>query len=142
LLFTRRVFQQLEPWDERFFLYYEDADIGLRASKSGTIVWLESGHNWLHGRARETTQLKFGPWRREIASMAIFYMRYPDLLLPRKLALLRSVDFRKMAASLPNLSEYVHCVELFLFNTARGEQISGIFEDRLIAPSRKGPERV
>ena len=62
MLSTRRVFHQLGPWDERFFLYYEDADIGLRAWKSGTTVWLDGRHNWLHGWAREMTQLKFGPW--------------------------------------------------------------------------------
>ncbi len=96
VLSTRRVFEQLGPWDERFFLYYEDADIGLRAWKSRTPVWVDGSHNWLHGWARETTQFKFGPWRREIASMAKFYSRYPALLFPRKLALLFSADFRSI----------------------------------------------
>lgn len=94
VLSTRAVFEGLGPWDERFFIYYEDSDIGLRAWAQGIPVGVDGAHNWVHGWARETSSFKIQPWRREIASMAKFYSRYPALLLPRRLALACSSRLR------------------------------------------------
>lgn len=71
----------LGPWDERFFLYYEDSDIGIRAWKAGLTVRLHGDAQWVHGWARETKTFRLRPWLREIASMARFYSRYPELLV-------------------------------------------------------------
>jgi N-acetylglucosaminyl-diphospho-decaprenol L-rhamnosyltransferase len=73
----RSTFAELGPWDERFFIYYEDSDICLRAWKAGFQCRVVGGADWVHGWARETTSFKWAPWKREIASMLRFYSRYP-----------------------------------------------------------------
>jgi GT2 family glycosyltransferase len=77
----RAVFERLGGWDDRFFLYYEDKDIGLRAWRADVPVLLVPAARWKHGWARETASLRWAPWRREIASMAKFYTRYPEFLI-------------------------------------------------------------
>jgi len=86
VLGRKETFDAIGGWDERFFLYYEDSDIGLRAWLSGLSVELVGDANWIHGWARETTQFRLDPWKREIASMAKFYSRYPSLLGPVRFA--------------------------------------------------------
>lgn len=83
---TKGAFTQLGGWDEKFFLYYEDSDIGLRAWNSGLTYRLLGNARWVHGWARETTGLRWAPWKREIASMAKFYARYPKLLWSERYA--------------------------------------------------------
>ncbi|WP_181003427.1 glycosyltransferase [Microbacterium sp. CJ77] len=70
-------------WDAHFFLYYEDKDICLRAWNARVPVLLVPGARFVHGWARETTGFRLAPWRRELASMAKFYRRYPEFLLGR-----------------------------------------------------------
>jgi N-acetylglucosaminyl-diphospho-decaprenol L-rhamnosyltransferase len=79
---------RLLPWDERFFVYYEDSDLGLRAWKAGHRVVLDGSIRWIHAWARETAGFNPRAWRLEIASMAKFYSRYPHLLLPNRIAAL------------------------------------------------------
>ncbi len=79
----REVFDRIGGWDSRFFLYYEDKDICLRAWGAGVPVLLVPTVRFPHGWARDTTEFKLAPWRREIASMTKFYLRYPEFLLGR-----------------------------------------------------------
>ncbi|MFQ4150605.1 glycosyltransferase family 2 protein [Arthrobacter sp. LAPM80] len=70
----------LGPWDEHFFVYYEDADLGLRNSKlSGDSVVIGNAQ-WYHGWARETKRISWNAWKLEIPSLIKFYSRYPHLL--------------------------------------------------------------
>ena len=73
-------------WDDHFFVYYEDSDLGIRAWKTGHVVVLDGRVRWVHGWARETTRFSIVAWRLELASMAKFYIRFPHLLLPVGLA--------------------------------------------------------
>lgn len=76
---SRDRFTELGPWDERFFVYYEDSDLGLRnARQAGRSVVLGTPQ-WLHGWARETRSLNLQAWRLEIPSLIKFYTRYPRL---------------------------------------------------------------
>lgn len=86
VLGRKETFDSLGGWDERFFIYYEDSDIGLRAWLAGLSVEIVGDANWIHGWARETTGFCFEPWKREIASMAKFYTKYPLMLGPVRLA--------------------------------------------------------
>jgi N-acetylglucosaminyl-diphospho-decaprenol L-rhamnosyltransferase len=75
----RQTFEQMNGWDERFFIYYEDSDICLRAWALGVPVELIGSVNWMHGWKRETTNFRLSPWVHEVASMSKFYWRYPYL---------------------------------------------------------------
>ncbi|MFE1645846.1 glycosyltransferase [Microbacterium sp. P01] len=92
VLGTRAHFEMLGPWDERFFVYYEDSDLGLRAAASGIPRIVSGKITWVHGWARETTRFEWAPWRREIPSMAKFYSRYPRLLSPWTRPMIKSLD--------------------------------------------------
>ncbi|WP_162942654.1 glycosyltransferase family 2 protein [Cryobacterium soli] len=97
----RSTFVELSGWDEKFFLYYEDSDIGLRAWRAGFSVRLVGQSRWIHGWARETTEFKLDPWKREFASMAKFYGRYPLLLGPVSLARVFFPRAKKNSRRLP-----------------------------------------
>ena len=79
------VFEALR-WDERYFVYYEDADIGLRAWAAGNEVLLSGDVRWELGWARETSQLNVQAWKYEMRSAAKFYGQHPHLVLPVALA--------------------------------------------------------
>lgn len=70
----------LGPWDERFFVYYEDSDLGIRNAQAGGTSQILGSVRWIHGWARETKSLSWRAWKLELASMARFYGRYPRLL--------------------------------------------------------------
>ncbi|GAA2097009.1 MULTISPECIES: glycosyltransferase [Brevibacterium] len=80
----KETFSRLDgPWDDHFFLYYEDTDLALRARRAGIPSAVTSRVVWTHGWARETAgRFRLAPWRREIASLLKFYARYPYLLGP------------------------------------------------------------
>jgi N-acetylglucosaminyl-diphospho-decaprenol L-rhamnosyltransferase len=80
---TATLIREIRGWDERFFIYYEDSDIGVRAWKHGASVAITGNARWVHGWARETSGIRLGPWIREIASMCRFYSSYPEFLLMR-----------------------------------------------------------
>lgn len=82
VLGSRAAFDRLGPWDERFFVYYEDSDLGLRAARAGIRRIVSGKARWIHGWARETTSLDVAAWKRELPSMLKFYTRYPRLLSP------------------------------------------------------------
>lgn len=83
VLGERRVFDRLGgPWDDAFFVYYEDADICLRARALGIPSAVVGESRWLHGWERATSSANLHAWRREIPSMLKFYTRYPALLSP------------------------------------------------------------
>lgn len=81
----RTTFDALGGWDPSFFIYYEDKEICLRAWSSGYSVVIVGDARWVHGWARETTRLRWTPWRHEFASMTRFYYRYPELIATWKL---------------------------------------------------------
>jgi N-acetylglucosaminyl-diphospho-decaprenol L-rhamnosyltransferase len=78
----RTTFLRLGGWDAKFFLYYEDHDLGLRAWDAGVPVVAVPDALWVHEWARETTQRHAAPWRRELRSALRFFGRYPEFLLP------------------------------------------------------------
>lgn len=79
----KETFETLGAWDDWFFLYYEDKDLCLRAWSAGYPVHVAGSVRWQHGWARDTTNFHWAPWKRELASMAKFYSRYPEFLVGR-----------------------------------------------------------
>lgn len=87
-------FRELGGWDERYFIYYEDHDIGLRSWRSGHPVILDPQVRWTHLWQRATTRAGFEPWKHELASMRKFYGTYPSLVWRRSLG--RGTRFRDL----------------------------------------------
>lgn len=93
---TRSAVERVGGWDSRYFIYYEDSDIGLRAWRAGVQVLLAPGVTATHGWARETSgRFRWMPWYREIASMTKFYSRYPEMLLTHGVARRAHPDIAK-----------------------------------------------
>lgn len=76
--------RSLGGWNERYFLYYEDKDISIRAWRGGHAVTLVGAIRWIHGWARETSRFRLMPWVRELDSLCRFYSLYPEFLLGSK----------------------------------------------------------
>lgn len=72
--------RQLGGWDERYFIYYEDHDFGLRAWRCGVPVVVDPGVRWRHGWDRATSRLSRTAWQHEIRSARKFYSAYPELV--------------------------------------------------------------
>ncbi|MGB2567556.1 glycosyltransferase [Micromonospora citrea] len=72
----------LGGWNERFFLYYEDHELGLRAWRHGLPVALRGDVRWTHHWARATNSLR---WSRahtlELQSARIFFGMFPEFLI-------------------------------------------------------------
>lgn len=86
LAMTRETAEALGGWNERFFLYYEDKDICIRAWQHRLPTVLSGSVRWRHGWARDTTRLRLRPWLHEIASLIKFYGAYPEFLVGGRLA--------------------------------------------------------
>jgi len=78
--------RELGGWDERYFVYYEDHDLGLRSWASGHPVVLDPAVSWVHEWQRATTRLRWTPWRHELRSARTFYATYPGLRTARRAA--------------------------------------------------------
>lgn len=74
----------LGPWDDSFFLYYEDLDLGIRNLEAGGRSIVIGDARWCHGWARSTASLNLRAWKLELESMLIFYRRYPAMLVPSR----------------------------------------------------------
>ncbi len=73
---------ELGPWDERFFVYYEDADLGIRCELLNGRSFVLGSSRWVHGWKRATSTLDIHMWKLEVDSMAKFYRKFPRYLLP------------------------------------------------------------
>jgi N-acetylglucosaminyl-diphospho-decaprenol L-rhamnosyltransferase len=69
------------PWDPRYFVYYEDSDLGLRAWEAGFAVRIVGAVRWTHLWARDTARaFRLQPWLLEWSGMRLFYSRWPLFL--------------------------------------------------------------
>lgn len=94
--------RRIGGWDESYFLYYEDHEIGLRAWRSGLSVIVDPETQFVHDWQRATTRVQVAPWRFELDSMRTFFRAHPEFLTGsrargRKIAALRSVGYEKLA---------------------------------------------
>ncbi|CAN5330186.1 N/A [soil metagenome] len=80
---SRETFQRIGGWDEGFFIYYEDADICIRAWNDGTPVRLHGDVRWTHGWARETAgSFSWAAWKHEVRSASRFYRIHHSCVIP------------------------------------------------------------
>ncbi|MFI5429460.1 glycosyltransferase family 2 protein [Aeromicrobium sp. UC242_57] len=73
-------FNHLGGWDDRYFIYYEDHDIGLRAWDADLKLVLDPRSEWVHTWQRATTTLNRSAWKAELRSAWTFYRTYPELI--------------------------------------------------------------
>lgn len=75
-------FSDIGGWNERFFLYYEDHELGLRAWRHGQPVAVLGDVQWTHHWARATNSFR---WSRahvlELQSARTFFSIFPEFLL-------------------------------------------------------------
>jgi N-acetylglucosaminyl-diphospho-decaprenol L-rhamnosyltransferase len=92
---TRAVLDRIGGWNERYFIYYEDAEICLRALRKGVPTFVDGDIRWEHGWARETQgSFSRSAWRHEVRSGLRFYLTHPHCVVPvgRAASQLRAVD--------------------------------------------------
>lgn len=78
MLFPTKVFNLLNGFDERYFLYYEDVDICARLQLKGYIPAISTKLSVIHNARRESHRnFKYLRWH--IASMLRFFLSYPYL---------------------------------------------------------------
>jgi GT2 family glycosyltransferase len=82
----RSDFLAIGGWNERFFIYYEDAEICLRAWRNGLPVALLGEVRWTHHWSRATNTLRWSKahWH-ELRAARTFYRMHPEFafFLPR-----------------------------------------------------------
>jgi GT2 family glycosyltransferase len=71
------LFRNIGMWDEKYFIYYEDHEIGLRCIEKGYEVSVNNTIRWHHGWARGTKKFAIRPWYYEFRSAFTFYRAYP-----------------------------------------------------------------
>lgn len=105
LAVSRQVFDRIGGWNESYFIYYEDAEICLRALREGVPTVVDGGVRWRHGWARETAKgFSRSAWTHEARSGLRFYTTHPHVVLPvgRRGRQLLTVDRgSRDAASIP-----------------------------------------
>nr|WP_030501831.1 glycosyltransferase family 2 protein [Micromonospora purpureochromogenes] len=73
---------ELGGWNERFFLYYEDHELGLRAWQRGFPVALLGDVRWTHHWARATNSVRWSAAHTlELRSARIFFGMFPEFLV-------------------------------------------------------------
>jgi GT2 family glycosyltransferase len=74
---SRENFKVIGKWNEDYFVYYEDIELGIRAKHLGFNSIIDSRILWTHEWARESNSLNFKAWRNEITSAIKFYRTFP-----------------------------------------------------------------
>jgi N-acetylglucosaminyl-diphospho-decaprenol L-rhamnosyltransferase len=78
----RTDFVTIGGWNEKFFLYYEDAEVCLRAWRHGQPVAVLGDVRWVHHWGRATNSLRWSKAHTmEIRAARIFYGMFPEFVL-------------------------------------------------------------
>jgi N-acetylglucosaminyl-diphospho-decaprenol L-rhamnosyltransferase len=87
MLIRRAAYEATGGWDERFFLYMEDADFCRRCARAGWPIMYVPDVQLSHGYARASTRggsvSTSAARRRHVASLARFFAHHPRFLLGR-----------------------------------------------------------
>ncbi len=84
LVVRRTAFEAIAGFNERYFLYFEDVDLGVRMRASGYRVLYDPTVTAFHAhRAASRTSLTSPEARAHIRSACTFYLRNPRFLIPR-----------------------------------------------------------
>jgi N-acetylglucosaminyl-diphospho-decaprenol L-rhamnosyltransferase len=80
---SRETFERIGGWNDKYFIYYEDSEICLRALRLGVPTYVDGDVRWVHQWARETRRSRsWNAWKHELRSGSRFYLTHPSALLP------------------------------------------------------------
>jgi len=79
LIVPRKLFQKVDGFDERFFMYLEDTDLSLRVKKSGGKLKVIKSCIVIHDAQRKSTKEKIHFYY-HITSLFKFYLKHPCLI--------------------------------------------------------------
>jgi hypothetical protein len=97
-LIPRRLFDEIGPWDESFFAYFEDIDLGLRAHLKGyRCRYLPEAVGWHRGAATGKTVPRLGASLRFRNALTIALKDFPAPLLARNLGYVLFAHLRALA---------------------------------------------
>lgn len=83
----RTDFIRIGGWNERFFLYYEDHELGLRAWQRGERVAVLGDVRWTHHWARATNSFRWSQAHAlELTSARTFFGMFPEFVIGLPLA--------------------------------------------------------
>lgn len=85
LVVTREAFNAIGGFDERYFLYFEDVDFGVRLREAGYTIVYDPNVRVLHEHGA-ASQEHLSNWatRQHIRSACTFYSRHSGYLWPRR----------------------------------------------------------
>ncbi len=84
LIVRRTAFEQIGGFDERYFLYFEDVDFGVRLGSAGYRIRYDPTVSVFHDhRAASRSSVASAATRHHIRSALRFYVRNPSRVLPR-----------------------------------------------------------
>jgi N-acetylglucosaminyl-diphospho-decaprenol L-rhamnosyltransferase len=85
MVVSRAAFEAVGGFDERYFLYFEDVDFGVRLRQSGYSIVYDPTVRVLHGHAAASTgALSSWSTRQHIRSAYTFYSHHSGYLWPRR----------------------------------------------------------
>ena len=97
-LIPRRLFDEIGPWDESFFAYFEDIDLGLRAHLKGyRCLYLPEAVGRHRGAATGKTVPRLGASLRFRNALTIALKDFPAPLLVRNLGYVLFAHLRALA---------------------------------------------
>ncbi|WTF82835.1 glycosyltransferase family 2 protein [Streptomyces sp. NBC_01594] len=80
---SRETLDRIGWWNDKYFIYYEDHEIALRALRHGVPTIIDGSTRWTHGWARETARgFSWRAWGHEIRSGLRFYLTHLYCILP------------------------------------------------------------
>jgi N-acetylglucosaminyl-diphospho-decaprenol L-rhamnosyltransferase len=85
MVVSRTAFEAVGGFDERYFLYFEDVDFGVRLRQAGYAIVYDPTVRVLHGHAAASAgSLASWSTRQHIRSAYTFYSRHSGYLWPRR----------------------------------------------------------
>ena len=112
-LFTTALLQELKGFDERFFLYYEDADLSCRILGTGRSLWVVPEARVIHAEKSNASQKK------------VYYLVYSGLLF---FALHTPPQFRLYMVGYVTIRRLVNRIKLY-FSRSSAAFVSQAYAD-------------
>ena len=108
MVINRKVIESIGLFDDKYFMYFEDADFCFRAKKKGFSVWINPKYSIKHLSGGSLDDPKFRQWSGEYKGLIYFYKKNFGIFesLVVKLLIYVSTIFRMIAFALTGRLSY------------------------------------